>query len=105
MGNTRQPIASMTFDFCYPDRKVHGANMRPTWILSAPDGPLVIRVVIPCNHLQLDVLVQIQYLVMCAISMWESKIVTPLKYILGSLFVYSMNIYIFTILTYCDTDF
>ena len=22
-----------------PDRKVHGANMGPTWVLSAPDGP------------------------------------------------------------------
>ena len=22
-----------------PDSKVHGANMGPTWILSAPDGP------------------------------------------------------------------
>ena len=25
----------------YPDSKVHGANMGPTWVLSAPDGPLV----------------------------------------------------------------
>ena len=24
-----------------PDIKVHGANMGPTWILSAPDGPRV----------------------------------------------------------------
>ena len=24
---------------CYPDSKVHGANMGPTWVLSAPDGP------------------------------------------------------------------
>ena len=24
-----------------PDSKVHGANMGPTWILSAPDGPHV----------------------------------------------------------------
>ena len=24
-----------------PDNKVHGANMGPTWVLSAPDGPLV----------------------------------------------------------------
>ena len=23
------------------DGKVHGANMRPTWVLSAPDGPHV----------------------------------------------------------------
>ena len=22
-----------------PDYKVHGANMGPTWVLSAPDGP------------------------------------------------------------------
>ena len=22
-----------------PDNKVHGANMGPTWVLSAPDGP------------------------------------------------------------------
>ena len=24
-----------------PDRKVHGANMGPTWVLSATDGPHV----------------------------------------------------------------
>ena len=24
-----------------PDHKVHGANMAPTWVLSAPDGPHV----------------------------------------------------------------
>ena len=23
----------------YPDNKVHGANMGPTWVLLAPDGP------------------------------------------------------------------
>ena len=23
----------------YPDNKVHGANMGPTWVLPAPDGP------------------------------------------------------------------
>ena len=28
-----------THDF--PDSKVHGANMGPTWVLSAPDGPHV----------------------------------------------------------------
>ena len=22
----------------FPDSKVHGANMEPTWVLSAPDG-------------------------------------------------------------------
>ena len=37
------------------DSKVHGANMRPTWLLSAPDGPhvgpmnLAIRVLTECN--------------------------------------------------------
>ena len=25
----------------FPDNKVHGANMGPTWVLSAPDGPHV----------------------------------------------------------------
>ena len=25
----------------FPDSKVRGANMRPTWVLSAPDGPHV----------------------------------------------------------------
>ena len=25
----------------YPDSKVYGANMAPTWVLWAPDGPLV----------------------------------------------------------------
>ena len=25
----------------YPDNKVHGVNMGPTWVLSAPDGPHV----------------------------------------------------------------
>ena len=24
-----------------PDSKIHGANMGPTWVLSAPDGPHV----------------------------------------------------------------
>ena len=28
-------------DFKIPDSKVHGANMGPTWVLSAPDGPHV----------------------------------------------------------------
>ena len=25
----------------FPDSKVHGANMGPTWVLSAPGGPYV----------------------------------------------------------------
>ena len=27
--------------WCVPDSKVHGANVGPTWVLSAPDGPHV----------------------------------------------------------------
>ena len=27
--------------WAFPDSKVHGANMGPTWVLSAPDGPHV----------------------------------------------------------------
>ena len=42
----------MLATWTFPDSKVHGANMGPTWVLSAPDGPhvgrmnLVIRVAI-----------------------------------------------------------
>ena len=28
----------------FPDSKVHGANMGPTWVLSAPDGPHVVPI-------------------------------------------------------------
>ena len=28
----------------YPDSKVHGANMGPIWVLSAPDGPQVVPI-------------------------------------------------------------
>ena len=27
--------------YIYPNSKVHGANMEPTWVLPAPDGPHV----------------------------------------------------------------
>ena len=30
----------------FPDNKVHEANVRPSWVLSAPDGPHVA----PMNH-------------------------------------------------------
>ena len=39
----------------FPDSKAHGANIGPTWVLSAPDGPhvgpmnLAIRVVFRCQ--------------------------------------------------------
>ena len=32
---------TLTYNEAFPDSKVHGANMGPTWILSAPDGPHV----------------------------------------------------------------
>ena len=38
----------------YPDSKFHGANMGPTWVLSAPDGPHVgpmnLAIRVPCPH-------------------------------------------------------
>ena len=37
-----ETMALYLFQHNYPDRKVHGANMGPTWVLSAPDGPHVI---------------------------------------------------------------
>ena len=33
--------APVCMKYAYPDSKVHGANMGPTWVLSAPDGPHV----------------------------------------------------------------
>ena len=34
-----EPMLYMTYNT--QDNKVHGANMGPTWVLSAPDGPHV----------------------------------------------------------------
>ena len=36
-----QSYLSLALSYQYPDSKVHGANMGPTWVLSAPDGPHV----------------------------------------------------------------
>ena len=56
-------------NYNYPDSKVHGANMGPTWVLSAPDGPhvgpmnLAIRVLIkgaPATALLCNVWVHVQ---------------------------------------------
>ena len=33
---TNQPTGTI---IVFPDNKFHGANMGPTWVLSAPDGP------------------------------------------------------------------
>ena len=38
---TQQANLSVAMLFTTPDSKVHGANMGPTWVLSAPDGPHV----------------------------------------------------------------
>ena len=57
---TDAPVVRGRFYRCkytYPDSKVHGANMGPTWVLSAPDGPHVgpiyfaIRVAAPLAHI------------------------------------------------------
>ena len=34
-------VAVMSYNWVAPDSKVHGANMGPTWVLSAPGGPHV----------------------------------------------------------------
>ena len=39
-NNEHQSIRR-SFEVSVPDSKVHGANMGPTWVLSAPDGPHV----------------------------------------------------------------
>ena len=36
LSNWRRPQLSLEF---FPDSKVHGANMGPIWVLSAPSGP------------------------------------------------------------------
>ena len=40
----------------FPDSKVHGANMGPTWVLSAPDGPHVgpmnLAIRVPLMHIR-----------------------------------------------------
>ena len=34
-------VIKLIFLAAIPDSKVHGANMGPIWVLSAPDGPHV----------------------------------------------------------------
>ena len=33
--------SDMQISHLYPDSKVHGANMGPTWVLSAPEAPII----------------------------------------------------------------
>ena len=35
------PLSQLVVLHAFPDSKVHGANMGPTWVLSAPGGPHV----------------------------------------------------------------
>ena len=39
LGNNLSPNPCQAPTQTNPDSKVHGANMGPTWVLSAPDGP------------------------------------------------------------------
>ena len=34
-------VIKLVSEIAFPDNKVHGANMGPTWVLSSPDGPHV----------------------------------------------------------------
>ena len=63
--------------YSYPDNKVHGANMGPTWVLSARDGPhvgpmnITIRVIfVVCWHYPLRslLLTIIQYSTVMTLS-------------------------------------
>ena len=40
-GTSTQKTASTSWYNNHPDSKVHGANMGPTWVLSASDGPML----------------------------------------------------------------
>ena len=40
-GRQARTVAMYLWWQHYPDSKVHGANMGPTWVLSVPDGPHV----------------------------------------------------------------
>ena len=39
--NTDQILHNFSRMYKYPESKVHGTNMGPTWVLLAPDGPHV----------------------------------------------------------------
>ena len=48
--------ASAKLSYTFPDSRAHGANMGPTWILSAPGGPHVdpVNLAIRDIHLAVD---------------------------------------------------
>ena len=66
-------VYNATWYWTIPDNKVHGANMGPTWVLSAPDGPhvgpmnLAIRdvvVALDCIRLYIHWYIHVAYMVM-----------------------------------------
>ena len=81
--------AHWTVKFCYPqtilycihipDRKIHGANMGPTWALSVPDGPHVG----PTNLATRDCITAIQYVILREVC-WQQ-----LDFIVGGRFLFS----------------
>ena len=54
-----------------PDSKVHGVNMGPTWVLSAPDGPHVG----PMNLVIRDISCFIQHCVSTDMTAWTNLLV------------------------------
>ena len=41
-GSWKNPQRQLLSWYDYPDCKVHGANMGPNWVLSAPAGPMLV---------------------------------------------------------------
>ena len=68
-------IRQLDRHYACPDSKVHGANMGPTWVLSAPDGPhvgpmnLAIRVQMPWQRI-----IHVFYEVLLAIRDFKSPL-------------------------------
>ena len=69
--NTNVVLQGIVAWCIYQDSKVHGANMGPTWVLSAPDGPHVdpMNVAIRVVKMQLDHIWLMQYVFIKALSM------------------------------------
>ena len=64
----------------YPDSKVHGAHMGPTWVLSAPDGPHVgpMYLAITVDYGLLHILKQFRRTVSC--FNWEMNILLSVAF-------------------------
>ena len=63
----------------YPDSKVHGANMGPTWVLSASDephdGPMNLAIWVPSRESINDSPIQSTYCFMC-IRHWSAIMIS-----------------------------